>query len=215
MGSILTGGSPEGTAVLLEVEVLCRLLRNPGRDRPGPNGSGTTANSSQSRANQGTSQKPDLGPAGQDRAAAKDIETTGFDPIQNRQAAPREQIDIDGQHTGNLRREGTPLVEQRTRSLDLELHQLGESRREPVRPQVELGIAESVTILARQVDSADGQVAADVLPEVCQLRRSARGVAQAGVVGRKCVGLRGAPDDRPGWPIACNSPRAESRSGIP
>src|SRR5271165_1369736 len=125
------------------------------RGRACPNNSPSTASSSQSKTKQGTPQEPDLGPSSQGRAAAQNVETLSFNPIQNSQSTPREQVNIDGQSTGNPRHQGTPLVEKNARALDLEAHQLGESGREFERPQIGSGIAEALAIVARQVDSAN------------------------------------------------------------
>ena len=170
---------------MLEVEA----SPSPGKPRPR---SSLAERSSDDRqfepvqANQGSTQEPDLGPSGQGGAAVRTSKPRAS--IRSRIARPpRENRSISTASAPGIR--GTrarPCSNRRAGSLDLEPHQLGEGRREPERPQIGLGIAESLSILARQVDPADGQVAGHVLPEVGQLQRGAGGVGQAGVL----VGVR-------------------------
>ena len=61
---------------------------------------------------------------------------------------------------------------------DLEAHQLGEGRREAAAFQVVVAVAEAAAVLLGQVDAADVEIAAHVLPEIGELQGGADVIGQ-------------------------------------
>ena len=57
-------------------------------------------------------QQPDLGPSAQGRPGGQDVEPAGLDPVEDRQAAAREQVDVDGQRPRHPRHQRPALGEQ-------------------------------------------------------------------------------------------------------
>ena len=120
--------------------------------------------------------------------ARQDVKAPRLDPVEDRQTAAREQVDVDGQGARHPRHQGPALAEQVSGPLDLELHQGGERRGEASGVEVVVGVAEPLAVLAGQVDPADRQVAGHVLPEVGQLQPGAGGVGEPGVLGVEGAG---------------------------
>ena len=132
--------------------------------------------------------QPELGPPGQGRTCAQHVEAPCLDPIEDGQAPPRKEVDIDSERPRNSRDQRSALLKKSAGPIDLELHQARECRRESQLSQFRLGIAKSHSIFTRQVDAANFQVAGDVLPEVGQLQRGAGRVGKPSVLGREGAG---------------------------
>ena len=131
---------------------------------------------------QSTADQAELGPLAQAGTPRQDVVPLGRDPVEDRQAPAREEVDVNRQGAGHPRDQRPARVEQRAGTLDLECEQGGECRCEPQRPQIIRADIEPLAVLARQVDPADREVAGHVLPEVRQLQPGARQVGEPGVV---------------------------------
>ena len=156
-------------------------------------------------------QQRSLVPFGDDRPPRPHVVAAPLDLAQHRQAAAQEQLHVEAQ-VGRRQVDQRPAaLEQLARPVHLEAHQLREGRREAAGLQVVVAVAEAAAVLLRQIDAADVEIAAHVLPEVGELQGRADVIGEARPASRRTPRRDTAPAGRRDWRSSGSSRAAPQR----